>query len=544
MIENQKSKFQLKKLIILALVFIVSACASVQSPTGGPRDKEPPKVVKESPKNFTTNFKSREVNIDFDEYFKLNNEYKEVSMSPAPDKAPQLKIRKKTLNIKFQDTLEANTTYTINFGNGIADFNEGNVLKNYVYVFSTGQKIDSLSISGKITDALTKKPVLDATVFLLPLKQDTLFGKKRASIFTSTDSAGNFKLKYLRNDKYKIYAVLEEGGGDKIYNSANEYIGFKKEAINLTKDTTEVSMELFKQVPASFRVIDRKIENTGRILYIFNKKLEKPGLKILEPATLDARKIVEFAATGDTAFVWSPDLTFDSITVAIQNANKNIDTTTIRRNKRDEYNKPLTITDNLSGGRIKPGTDLILTFSSPITAINPKSISLMQDSIPVNGLRIEKDTLSTRRYVFKYPWKKERQYILNIAENGITGLNGNTNKPYTLQLSRDLEENYGNLTMNFSVPDTARMYVIEFLNKENQVLQRNPLSKNTVINYVMFPVGKYTFRVIYDDNRNGKWDTGDVKEGLQPEKIWVNPTEFTLRANWDLEEKTAIPPPK
>ena len=303
-------------------------------------------------------------------------------------------------------------------------------------------------------------------------------------------------------------------------------------------------MELFKQVPASFRVIDRKIENTGRILYIFNKKLEKPGLKILEPATLDARKIVEFAATGDTAFVWSPDLTFDSITVAIQNANKNIDTTTIRRNKRDEYNKPLTITDNLSGGRIKPGTDLILTFSSPITAINPKSISLMQDSIPVNGLRIEKDTLSTRRYVFKYPWKKERQYILNIAENGITGLNGNTNKPYTLQLSRDLEENYGNLTMNFSVPDTARMYVIEFLNKENQVLQRNPLSKNTVINYVMFPVGKYTFRVIYDDNRNGKWDTGDVKEGLQPEKIWVNPTEFTLRANWDLEEKTAIPPPK
>ncbi|PWG82634.1 Ig-like domain-containing protein [Pararcticibacter amylolyticus] len=527
---------------LTTLVLLVIGCASIQQPTGGPRDKEPPKVMKESPKNFTLNFKSKEINIEFDEYFKINNESKEFSMSPALEKTPYFKIRKKTLNIKFEDTLAANTTYTINFGRGLVDYNEGNVLKNYVYVFSTGNKIDSLSISGTVTNTLTKKPVLDATVFIIPISQDTIFGKKRASIFTTTDSSGNFNLRYLRQDTYRIYALKEEGG-DRIYNSTNEEIAFLKDSIKLTKDTTAIKLELFKEEPKVFRITDRKIEKDARIMYIFNQKLEKPSIRILKPEELDKDKIVEFSTTHDTAHVWTKNMDFDSIQVAILDKDVPIDTTVIRKNSRDKYDREVKIADNFPSNKIKPGSELILSLSSPAGSIDPRKISLLQDSVPVSGLRIVKDTLSNRKYIFRYPWRTEKQYILKIDTNAIGGKFGGFNKPFTKQFTRDEEVNYGNLTLSVTVPDTSKQYILQLMNERDELVKMNILTKNETVHYTTYSLGKYHFRVIYDENRNNKWDTGDVSKKIQPEKVWNSNTEITLRANWDLEEKLSIPPP-
>jgi len=166
----------------LVLLFLISACASVQSPTGGPRDTDPPKIVKETPKNLTRNFSATEIQIEFDEFIKLVNEYTEISISPAIDIPPVYKARKQILEIKFDQKLEEKTTYTINFGKAITDVNESNVLKNYTYVFSTGNEIDSLSIGGNVINSITREKLKDVTVFILPVRQDSLFGKKKASI--------------------------------------------------------------------------------------------------------------------------------------------------------------------------------------------------------------------------------------------------------------------------------------------------------------------------------------------------------------------------
>ena len=106
--------------------------------------------------------------------------------------------------------MEANTTYTLNFGKSIVDLNENNELKNFSYVFSTGPTLDSLSISGNLTNSLTGEAEIESTVFIIPLSRDSLFGKKRPAIFTLTDSSGNFKLNNLRKDTYKIYALKEQ----------------------------------------------------------------------------------------------------------------------------------------------------------------------------------------------------------------------------------------------------------------------------------------------------------------------------------------------
>lgn len=541
---NQNSYLKLIFLIILIANTFIFGCASIQQPTGGPKDSIPPKILKENPKQFTTNFNSPQINIELDEYFKLNNTSKEISISPDLDKQPEYKIKKKILNIKLQDTLEANTTYTINFGNAIADYNENNVLKNYMYVFSTGQTIDSLSISGTVINSQTKQPQLDATVFLLPLNRDTLFGKKKAHIYTSTDSSGNFKLKYLKEGTYKIYAVFEKDGGDKIYNSVNEEVAFLNKPINLTKDTSGISLQLFKEEASQFKVIDKKIEKSGRIIYTFNQNLASPSITILSPKELNNKRTLEFNKTGDTAYLWTQEMSFDSIEVSIENNGKGLDTVLLRRGKKDDYNRTISIADNVPSGKIKPGTDLIFTFSAPVKTIDNKLITLLQDSVPVKGFRFEQDTSFIRKYRFKYSWKKEKTYDLTISDGAIKGLYGGQNKQIVKTISRDEEDNYGNLSIKFTVPDTSKKYVIQLMNTENQVLTSNEINTNTSLNYTMYSIGKYLIRVVYDENKNGKWDTGNVKKGIQPEKVWNNPNEITLRANWDLEEKITIPPPQ
>lgn len=527
----------------LALLFLISACASVQSPTGGPRDTDPPKIVKETPKNLTRNFSATEIQIEFDEFIKLVNEYTEISISPAIDIPPVYKARKQILEIKFDQKLEEKTTYTINFGKAITDVNESNVLKNYTYVFSTGNEIDSLSIGGNVINSITREKLKDVTVFILPVRQDSLFGKKKASIFTTTDSAGNFKLQNLREDTYRIYA-LQEQGGDRIYNGQNEQIAFLNDTIVLKKNIDTIQLQVFKEVPAVFSVQDRKIDPDGRIVLAFNKPLLKPSVQILEPKELDLTKSVEISSKQDTAFIWLPELTFDSLQVAISEGGKTVDTVVLRRNKRDTYTRTIQINDNVMGTKLKPGTDILLQTSSPVSKVQETQITILEDSVQVSGFRLTKDTTSLRRYHLKFPWKLNKEYILKAADGAFTDAFGNKSKAYVRKFSLDTDENYGSITIKVTVPDTSRAYIVQWLNEKDEILKQDKVIKNTVLNYTSYPTAKYYLRVIYDENKNGQWDTGNLRAKKQPEKTWTFDKIISLRPNWDLEENMVIPKPQ
>lgn len=238
-------------ILIIALIY---GCASIRTPEGGPKDTKPPKVLKMEPKNFTTNFKAKKITIEFDEYFKLQNEFKEFSISPEQERPPILKgSNTKKIEITLQDFLEKNTTYTLNFGKSIADITEGNVLKNFTYVFATGPTLDLLSISGNVKNALTGQPEIETIVFILPLSRDSLFGKKKPAIYTTTDSSGNYKLTNLKKDTYKVYA-LREKGGDKIYQQNSDEVGFIKNPLVLNKNLDSVNLTVFKELASDFRI--------------------------------------------------------------------------------------------------------------------------------------------------------------------------------------------------------------------------------------------------------------------------------------------------
>lgn len=523
------------------LVMLISSCASVQAPTGGPRDSIPPAIIKETPKNLTKNFSSNLIQIEFDEFVKLSNEYTEISITPALDIPPAYKVKKQKLEIKFDSPLEENTTYTINFGKAIADVNETNTLKNYTYVFATGDEIDSLSLSGTVRNSLTKEKVKDVTVFILPVSQDSLFGKKRASFFTTTDTAGFFSLKNLREDTYNIYALNEQGGGDRIYNGQNEEIGFLNEPLVLNKNIDNIRLEVFKAIPNNFMVTDRKIESDGRITMLFNKPLLHPEVHILEPADIDPKKITEINSSGDSAQVWLPEISFDSLEVAISDSAIFVDTIIIRRNKRDTYNRAVIITDNISGTKLKPKTDVVLKLSSPANTIQENQISLLEDSTQVKGFQLSRSLSSIRSYILKYPWRLNKEYTMTFKENAFTDMFGNKSKAYIKRFTLDTEDSYGNISIKVTVPDTAKSYIVQWMNDREDIYRQDVISQNTTLNYLTYPTGKYRIRVIYDHNKNKRWDTGNVYSKIQPEPAWTFEKIITLRANWDLEENLTIP---
>ncbi len=538
---NKKSLFFCTFLSLITVFFLLSGCANIQRPMGGPKDVTPPRLLKATPPNMSRNFKAKIIQLDFDEYFKLSNQYTEISMSPTQDKSPEYKIKSKSLVIVLKDTLQKNTTYVINFGKAIADVNEGNILKNFTYVFSTGPHIDSLSVSGTVTNTLTQKREKDVTVMLFPAEKDSAyFGKKKPSIYATTDTAGNFSLNNLHDGDYRIYA-LEEKTPDRIYNKDDELIAFQKQPVHLYADTSGIQLNLFKEEPAKFRATG-KFEQDGRLSFVFNKKLNNPSVKIIYPPALDDQKIVEFSPTKDTTNIYMKNMDFDSIRVAFYDNNKPLDSVSRLKGRKESFTKLYTFRLNISNtNKLKPTSDLMIIASYPIASYDPSQITLYEDSVAVNNLNIIKDTSNLKRYIIKYRWKQDSRYILVADENAFTFINGDKNKKYQKPFLIDKIENYSTLTMKVTVPDTSKQYLVEVYQDADHIIQTDKITKNTSIVYKNFLTGKYSFKVVYDDNHNGKWDSGNVKQKRYPENIWVDPVQITLRPNWDAEEKLDIP---
>src|SRR5690606_28778490 len=269
----------------------------------------------------STNFKERKITLEFDEYIKMTNQFKEFSISPDLEEIVDYRVRKKNLVITLPDSLEENTTYTINFGKGLGDYNEGNAVINYNYVFATGPELDSLIISGKVTNGFTKsfdqKKDENIKVLLIPVSQDSIFGKKKASIFTNVDTSGNFRFENLRENTYRIYA-LKEQNNDRIFNGQDEWIGFLNDSINLTGDLSGIHLELTKAFPKDIRLMEKKVEPQGSVLLTFNKPVEEPTVNFLFPAELNDSKIELLNPTEDSLRIYIADQDLDSVKLEVK----------------------------------------------------------------------------------------------------------------------------------------------------------------------------------------------------------------------------------
>lgn len=203
--------------IIILLLGLLSSCANLGGgPQGGPRDTIPPKVEKESPLNGTLNFDAKRIEIHFDEYIQLGDIQKNVLISPPQQKAPEIKAIGKTLSVVFADPLIDSTTYTLDFGSAICDYNEKTPLNGYIYSFSTGDVIDSLAISGRVYNSANLDPVAGVLVGIHINPADSALTTTPFIRITRTDEDGYFTIHNMRGGSYRLFA-LDDISRDYLY---------------------------------------------------------------------------------------------------------------------------------------------------------------------------------------------------------------------------------------------------------------------------------------------------------------------------------------
>ena len=194
--------------IFIVVLLCCSACANRGAgPQGGPRDTIPPAVVKEMPINGTLNFASKRIEIQFDEYIQLSDVQKNVMISPPQQNPPEVKAIGKTLSVTFQENLIDSTTYTIDFGTAICDYNEKTPLYDYVFSFSTGDVIDSLAISGRVYNAKDLNPMPEILVGIHSNSADSALNTIPFVRITRTDNNGYFTIHNMRSGKYRLFAL-------------------------------------------------------------------------------------------------------------------------------------------------------------------------------------------------------------------------------------------------------------------------------------------------------------------------------------------------
>ena len=262
------------------------------------------------------------------------------------------------------------------------------------------------------------------------------------------------------------------------------------------------------------------------------------------PAAIANQKLVEFTKTKDTAVVYMRSMAFDSLSMAILDNNKPIDTVYQNKSKNEKFDRTLTL--SFGGNRdnkLKPGTDMPITANFPLESFDVAQIQLLEDSIPITTYTLLKDTANMRKYAMKYRWRVNSKYQIVLNEGAFTDIYGDkSKKSIKPAFTVDKPENYSQLTLKVALPaDSGKNYIVEILDDTKTVLRSDVVTKNTSLVYKNYATTKYSLRVVYDANHNGRWDSGNVKRREQPETIWVSPKEILLRANWEAEEPLDIP---
>jgi hypothetical protein len=233
-------------LISFFLLLLLITCAKIGSPTGGPKDVTPPFIEKSKPLNRSIGYKGKRIEITFNEFIRPEAISQELIVSPPMEERPEIRMRGKTLVIEWQEELHDSTTYTFSFGQSIQDLNEGNVLRNYEFVFSTGDHLDSLGVLGTVLQAFDLQPHKEKVFLMLYSNlSDSAPLLEIPEYVGKADEKGNFLVNNVRQAKYRLFALQDLNRNYK-YDVPEEFIGFLDSAIYL-------SPSLFKNLPGKGR---------------------------------------------------------------------------------------------------------------------------------------------------------------------------------------------------------------------------------------------------------------------------------------------------
>jgi uncharacterized protein (DUF2141 family) len=461
-------------LLIIALLpstLVQTGCANIVPPMGGPRDSLPPRLMSVKPPDSARNFTGKKIVLEFDEFVQIDNVQENLLVSPVPKVNPVVEAKLRTVTITVKDTLQPNTTYSIDLGNSLKDINEGNIYKNFTYLFSTGATLDSLKLAGKVVVAETGKTDSTLIVMLHTSTDDSAVIKEKPRYIARVDKDGNFAFSNLPDGSFALFALKDEGG-QRRYLSTSQLFAFADDRVTPTTSPKPVTLYAYTEKE------EDKDKDKGKAV--------KPGTTPGKPA-------------------------------------KN----------GDKKETRLRVETNLSNNELDMLGQLELRFATPLKSFDSSKIILTSEKHePLSNYHFTRDT-SNKKVTLNYNWIENTAYNLIIDKDFAEDTAGNKiARTDTVSFRTKKQSDYGMVRLRLINLDFSRNPVLQFVQSDAVKFSYPMISKEFYAK--LFTPGEYDLRILYDENKNGVWDPGAFfDKHRQPEKVLPISRKLTVKANWD-----------
>ena len=547
----------------------ITSCAQVKPLTGGFKDTIPPNIIKSTPDNFSTNIVEPNFVFEFDEMVDVGKLKEKLIISPYYDGSFEIKSKKNTVSLFFDSLFNKNTTYILNFADGLVDITEGNPAVKSRFIFSTGDKVDSSYVSGVVMNTLKNEAVEGALVGLYQEEDSLDLFHTKPTYFTFTDERGYFVIENIKVKDYTIYAYLDENKNFKCeYNKesfgyTNNKIGVDSFVNNIyiplfTEDLTPLKInakrdkgDVFditysKDIDSLTVISDENIKwslSDNFLLRFYKKKLiadsslvmvtayDKVGVKTVDSVFLS------FNGNQKRDFIFDLDLRLSSQNIdntvffnldfnlpLIKNEFKyDVLVDTLLIPKKFIYSSFKSIENNKIVGQFNIKVDSVLLF------INKEKEKVIKDS-----LRFENDSIYSA--VLKY-YKKINPKIIDflIPKGEFVSITNDTLSDVSQVFKVRGKDYYGSLLGEVIGVNKNKKYFVELIDDDFSTIYKN----NKVFPFFSFQSldpGKYYLRVVNDVNNNLKWDYFGIKSKVEAERVFYFDETIDIRSNWNLED--------
>ena len=507
--------------LIFSLALLLFSCAQVGTISGGEKDSAAPKPIMEkmSPPNESTLFFQKEIEISFDEFFRLNNPNTNIRIVPA-HATIKTRVKGKSLFLSWDDDLQANTTYAIYLNNVVNDITEGNdsIIQ---YVFSTGDVLDTLNYRVFVADAWTGKPIDGCLVGIYDLKSEELRS------FTETNSFGLAQLNYLKPGQFRLVAFKDENHDLEL--QEHESIGFLPEdslflyasavdslPIRLFKPIGNPRIRSVTHVSPGYLLIGATSSMENESVYVNGERLSAEKYRKISDDSLQV--FFSISDLSSAEMVISSDLINDTISQRFSAANKTA---------------ALSLRPVVSSGLISPRDSIVYFCNDFIESVDTTKISAinLDDSSVITNYYV---THTYNRLEFHFGNRDLLKTIKITMDTGAVRTTHGTCQRFSNTLTFQSENKYGVLKTDLGYYEGQPLILSVISNSKTVRMVKIEEGTSSVRLEGLLP-GDYSFSIVRDANNNGKWDVGAYETRTQPELVdhYSSPTK--VRANWEVE---------
>lgn len=530
------------------MLVVLGACARQGYPTGGPKDEQPPVALGSKPQNESRHFAEKEFFIQFDEYVVLKNATENVLVSPPMKEKPEYTTKGKGVLVKIKDTLQENTTYLFQFKEAIADFTEGNLLPSYEYVFSTGEAMDTMALSGQVLDARNGKPWKETVTVMAyrmesgeqRAENDTMATTEQPNFVTRCDKEGNFAFHYIPEGRYRLVALEDKNRNLRV--DITDAVAWDTAAVasHPVADSTRRQHYFISQPDnRQQRITKSEFTGLGHIVIATQMPMERPVIDSLEAEwRLNSRR--------DTLTLWCLDTRRDSARFVISDPSGLQDTLKLRysaprrggrRTVAGAKEEKTPLMKPLCDGSKAYYDDLHLAFTTPIVGVADSAMAeimyLKDSTVSLSPVTLDADGLQAR---IETCLKSGEQYRIRMDEGLFTDVFGNRSDSLTFTLT---PKDYGILSIEIDNRMGVPL-VVEVLDSKDTVVATQSLGHSATLRFLHLPAGDYRLRAVVDADSNGRWTTGDYRAQRQPEQSLMFEKTLSLRERWEMEEKWTV----